>query len=430
MRHNLAWLWKTAVKWCAEHPGESALIGIVLTVAFFLLPLLYSYISPNDNPQITRQLSELSRQISQEKGVPLKAVRSFLERMDVSVDREDMARVTQLLEKAADDYRKLKEDLQKLTSDEPLVNQYRQKALALLNAGKLGEANSLLQQAKQRDIEAFQRQEESAKKRRLSAAATCALQAGAAKLQINPQGYRQAAVHFAEAADMVRQVDAEAARGYVFQQAVTLYNLGDEFGDNAALNETIAIYTQLLQQIDRTRQADVWAETQSNLGTALRCLGERESGSEYLEQAVAAYREALEEKTRERVPLDWAAIQNNLGNALQTLGERESGSEHLEQAVAAFHEALKERSRERVPLEWAMTQNNLGIALQTLGERESGTEHLEQAVAAFQEALKVFTQESTPYYWTETQKNLAIALQALDERKKPRTAPSEKAPRS
>ena len=35
------------------------------------------------------------------------------------------------------------------------------------------------------------------------------------------------------------------------------------------------------------------------------------------------HREALKERTRERVPLDWAQTQNNLGTALRPLGERE-----------------------------------------------------------------------------------------------------------
>jgi tetratricopeptide (TPR) repeat protein len=98
-----------------------------------------------------------------------------------------------------------------------------------------------------------------------------------------------------------------------------------------------------------------WATTQTNLGTALRRLGERESGTARLEQAVAAYRAALQEMTRERVPLDWAATQTNLGTALRILGERESGPARLEQAVAAYRMALQERTRARVPLDWAAT---------------------------------------------------------------------------
>jgi hypothetical protein len=86
---------------------------------------------------------------------------------------------------------------------------------------------------------------------------------------------------------------------------------------------------------------------------------------------VAAHRAALEERTRDRVPLDWAATQNNLGTALKTLGERESGTARLEEAVTAYRAALAERTRDRVPLDWATTQNNLDEALALLAERSS-----------------------------------------------------------
>ena len=38
--------------------------------------------------------------------------------------------------------------------------------------------------------------------------------------------------------------------------------------------------------------------------------------------------------------LDWAMTQNNLGTALRTLGARESGTARLEEAVAAFEVCL------------------------------------------------------------------------------------------
>jgi tetratricopeptide (TPR) repeat protein len=80
--------------------------------------------------------------------------------------------------------------------------------------------------------------------------------------------------------------------------------------------------------------------------------------------------------------------QSNLGNALRVLGERESGTESLQQAVAAFNATLQEQTRDRVPLDWARTQANLGLTLTALGLRESGTERLRQAVAAFDTCLK------------------------------------------
>ena len=106
----------------------------------------------------------------------------------------------------------------------------------------------------------------------------------------------------------------------------------------------------------------------------------------YLELSINAYQQALLEHTRERVPIDWARVQSNLGTALRTLGERESGIRLLEQAVKAYQQALLERTRERVPPYWAQTQNNLGNALSFLGERAADAQRLDQAVTAYHQA--------------------------------------------
>jgi len=135
-------------------------------------------------------------------------------------------------------------------------------------------------------------------------------------------------------------------------------------GDSRGLNLSLAIAVEMARRMAAT----AWDSEQRGtaailLGTALRTLGERESGTTRLEEAVAAYRAALEESTREGAPLDWAITQSKLGNALLTLGQRERGTARLEEAVAAYRSALEEWTRERVPLDWAMTQSNLGEAL-------------------------------------------------------------------
>jgi hypothetical protein len=58
------------------------------------------------------------------------------------------------------------------------------------------------------------------------------------------------------------------------------------------------------------------------LGLALTVIGEQSGDNTALEDAIVAHRESLKERPRDRVPLDWAMTQNNLGAALQTLGER------------------------------------------------------------------------------------------------------------
>jgi tetratricopeptide (TPR) repeat protein len=229
--------------------------------------------------------------------------------------------------------------------------------------------------------------------------------------------YGEAAKHFANAAAVFPPGSAHEDKriGYLTREANALYQQGDEFGDNDALNSAVERYKRLVELTPRERVPLDWARTQDRLGGALWRLGERERGTAKLEEAVAAYREALKERTRERVPFNWAATQNNLGLALQALGVRESGTAKLEEAVAAYREALKESTRERVPLGWATTQSNLGIALARVGVRESGTAKLEEAVAAFREALKERTRERVPLDWARTQNSLGAALGHLGE---------------
>ena len=134
-----------------------------------------------------------------------------------------------------------------------------------------------------------------------------------------------------------------------------------------------------------------------------------------LRQRATAYREALEERTRERVPPEWATTQSNLGNALRGLGERESDTARLKEAITAYREALKERTRERVPLDWAATQNNMGIALCSLGVLERNKTFLEEAVEAFEPALDVFEKAGASYYIQVARQGLARVRKLLEE---------------
>ncbi len=283
-------------------------------------------------------------------------------------------------------------------------------ARTAIEAGDHGRAESLLDQAEKRELAGIEAEEASLDRRRLSAAAIRAEQGELSLIQLR---YREAAERFAAAAELVPDSKPEQRLAYRKRHANALYRQGDEKGDNAALEEAIRAYRDLLGEYPRKRAPLDWATTQNNLGNALGILGEREAGRARLEEAVAAFRTALQEYTRDRVPLQWAGTQNNLGNALLRLGERESGTARLEEAVAAYRAALQEYTREKVPLQWAMTQNNLGNALMRLGERESGTARLEEAVAAYRAALQEFTRDRVPLQWATTQNNLGVALATL-----------------
>jgi hypothetical protein len=92
--------------------------------------------------------------------------------------------------------------------------------------------------------------------------------------------------------------------------------------------------------------------------------------------------------TRDRVPQEWSKVQSNLGNALRSLGERESGTQSLKQALTALRAALEERCREQSPYQWARTQVNIGLTLLTLSRRGGGNKVANAAIAAFKEATE------------------------------------------
>ena len=214
-------------------------------------------------------------------------------------------------------------------------------------------------------------------------------------LRINPDAYREAAAHYAEASRIAAATDELKACEYLRGQAAALVKLGDEFGDNVSLRSAIDLLKSKPAGGDRAKDPLDWATTLSNLGYALAMLGARERGAEKLEEAVAAYCAALEEQTRERTPFAWASLQNNLGNALGA-GARESGTGRLQEAVNAYHAALEEWTREKAPHQWAGIQHNIGLALWRISERDSGVEKLEEAVASYHAALKEWTRERVP----------------------------------
>jgi tetratricopeptide (TPR) repeat protein len=82
--------------------------------------------------------------------------------------------------------------------------------------------------------------------------------------------------------------------------------------------------------------------------------------------SIGLYRRALTLAPRTLRPLDWAMTQTNLGTALSTLGERESGTARLEEAVAAYRAALEEWTREASPHWHDIAQRNLAGCLTLL----------------------------------------------------------------
>jgi len=367
-------------------------------------------------------LANVVPQIAREEAVPVAMLEAVLQAFGEAMPLGGYEQAEKLLRDKAQQYHEYRQRLAELTDEHPEAAALILRVQSHLERGEFDAADGCLVELEGLQDRQLQAAAALLSVRAAAAAETLGQRAGLAELRLR---YLEAAVLHKKAAALPGLSDA--LRRDARQRALlVLIKQGEEFGDNQALGEAVALGQSLLAQSDRETVPLDWAATQNNLGNALRSLGAREPGTARLEEAVAAYRAALQERTQARVPLDWAATQNNLGNALQTLGARESGTARLEEAVAAYRAALQERTQARVPLNWAGTQNNLGTALSSLGERESGTARLEEAVAAFRAALEEYTQARVPLYWAANQNNLGNALRSLGARE-PGTARLEEA---
>jgi hypothetical protein len=300
------------------------------------------------SPMQSENIAEILRIVSEKESVPLKTLQAILASMTetmespnaAQMESPNFAQIEQKLTATASKFRELTDRLNRLSNADPDVARLRKEASAALAEGLFAQADQLLANAEARDLSGLEDFEALARQKRLSAAESRAGRAVAAMLRINPDAYRQAAAHYAEASRIAAVADTLKGREYLRSQATTLVTLGEEFGDNSALQEAIRLLEPMLAVSNQARDPLDWAGAQMNLGTGLATLGNRETGTARLEEAVAAFREALQERTRARVPLDWARTTGDQGVALMLLAERRGDAKMAKLAVQQIEAAF------------------------------------------------------------------------------------------
>ncbi len=119
-----------------------------------------------------------------------------------------------------------------------------------------------------------------------------------------------------------------------------LYTHGLTFG-GSGLFYAVKMIERALADLDKSKDAALWATAQNNLGIALSTLGARQSGEDAiarLKEAVTAYQKALEVYTKDNASINWAKAQVNMAlvyNVRAAVFGGEKAKADLEQAL--FH---------------------------------------------------------------------------------------------
>ena len=158
--------------------------------------------------------------------------------------------------------------------------------------------------------------------------------------------------------------------------------LGERDSDPAWLNAALNSYRLATRVYTHEGAPSDWARMQRNCGAVLRCKANAPA-IPLAARSRGPLRAALEEYAEQRFADRYRVTQSDLGQALRVLGERDKDRDLLAEAVAACRAALAVYTREATPLEWAMASTNLANALTALDDAASVAE----AVAIYREAM-------------------------------------------
>lgn len=340
-------------------------------------------------------------------GVPMDALYGLLKALGSGIP-SDPADLAKVLDEQASRVKALVQESQSLSSTDPEMARLSRLAEDALRDGALETYVALREEAKARYAKVaagLDAAEAELKARRLEGGAVIAAAGAAHELTAD---YRAAARDYRAAFDEVARWDAAQAADFKRREADAWLSEGDERGDAAALDVSIAAFGEALALSPRAESPLAWALIQNNLGNALLVRGRGETGAASIDAAVAAYRAALEVRTREAQPQLWAKTQNNLALAYMELNERSGDAVLLDQAIASYRAALSVVDKAAEPLVFAAAASNLGNAL----ERKGGAS-LEEAVALHRAVLAVRPREQVALLWAGSEENLANALVSL-----------------
>lgn len=369
-----------------------------------------------------------------------------------------------LFERKAQDFLGLAQRLT-LPLQEGAIAALRRQAAAALNAGHFAEVDKALAQAELQAIGDASDLSALSREQRLAIGETRADRAALSFLKTAPEGYREAAARYGEAAALLAAADIERSQSATLAQAKALSRSSEDFGGREGFEAALPLLRGLVSKLDRLADSVRFAEVQDALAAALEGLGALTGEIRFREQALAYSRAGLEYLDRDEAPALWRLLKIRYGRLAVTLGVSQHDDNLLEEAIANFASllaswprsddearwleaehmisraratlgkrrtdlALLERAfnglsrvcsavdRQREPLRWAQIQDQMGSVLTSMAERYSEPVVLEEAIKVFDAALEELRRDAVPALWARTRMNQAEAMLELARRSK------------
>ena len=210
-------------RWLSD-PANRGRVALIATLIFAIVAGLWAFYihfsGPKAQPNITQHISDKStgvvhtgsgsvyvtegippnkfQRLAEELGITKAALKSFFKILEEKqVSREDLDHT---LREIAQRYNDLKQELEAFRSDDPAIVELKKRALDALAVGNFEEAERLLNEASDKDIDAARRLKEIAEERLLSAAAS---KAENGDLKLTQLDYFAAAGYYRKAAELV-----------------------------------------------------------------------------------------------------------------------------------------------------------------------------------------------------------------------------------
>ncbi|GAE88263.1 stalk domain-containing protein [Acetivibrio straminisolvens] len=184
----------------------------------------------------------------------------------------------------------------------------------------------------------------------------------------------------------------------------------------ASNNEEEALhkYKEILDNISKEEEPEIYAHVMSNLANAYSKLSESKDTKSNILCAIGYYHEAIG-YYRDNDDANYSIILNNLGSAYRILSDITGNSIFLAKALIHYQEALQYYPLSRSDTDYALIQYNLGKTYYDLGMPNLAKECFVDAKDVFLKPPDLNSSDTNPSYYAAIQFHLGIINNILEE---------------